>query len=59
MFVKEARMKHNDLSDLDKIGLTGLSRSDEEIPSSRISGLQVFVIIMLLILIGIVIFKTN
>jgi len=52
-------MKHDDLSDLDKIGLAGLSRSDEDIPSSRMSGLQVFVIIMLLILVGILIFKTN
>jgi len=52
-------MKHNDLSDLDKIGLAGLSHNDEDIPSSRISGLQVFVIILLIILVGIVIFKAN
>jgi len=50
-------MKRDDLSDLDKIGLVGLSGSDEDIPSSHISGLQVFVIIMLLILVGIIIFK--
>ena len=52
-------MKHDDLSNLDKIGLAGLSRSEEDIPSSRISGLQIFVIIMLLILVGMLIFKTN
>lgn len=49
----------DDLSDLDKIGLAGLGRSDEDIPSSRISGLQVFVIFMLLLLVAIVIFSSD
>ena len=52
-------MKRDDLSDLDKIGLSGLAHSEDDMPSSRISGLQVFVIILLIILVGILIFKAN
>ena len=52
-------MKRDDLSELEKIGLSGLAHSDEDIPSSHMNGLQVFVIIMLLILVGILIFKAN
>ncbi len=50
-------MKRDNLSDLDKIGLSGLASGDEHIPSSGISGLQIFVIVMLLLLVGLIIFS--
>ncbi len=47
----------DDLNDLDKLGLIGLAGSDEDMPSSRMSGLQVFVIVMLLLFVAIVVFS--
>lgn len=49
-------MKKDKFSDLDKVGFSGFLGRDEE-PPSRISGLQLFVLLLLLILIGIVAFS--
>lgn len=53
-------MGNKDLDELDKIALMGLAHGDENIPSSyKMTPLQIFVIIMLIVLIGMIIFTSD